>query len=91
MKKTSSHFLLYVTDNCYIRLHAKARMNGESMAPTIVPGEIVVIDYNAYKKVLPERWDVVAYFNQTEKSMYTHRLVGLPGEEIDIHDSSIFN
>lgn len=67
-----------------------AKMETGSMEPTIKMGEKVTINYTAYVNDLPQRWDVAAYENdKTNGRTWCHRIVGLPGETIDIQDSNI--
>lgn len=57
-----------------------------SMAPTIQPGDHVMVD----RRTAPLRWDVVAFHPPHEPgSVYLSRLVGLPGESIEIIDGEI--
>ena len=66
------------------------KVESGSMEPTIKEGEAVTVNYSAYINDQPVRWDVVAYKNdKTKDRMWCHRVVGLPGETIDIRDSSI--
>jgi len=68
----------------------QAKIESGSMEPTIKEGESVTINYTAYTNELPQRWDVAAYENsQTKGRTWCHRIVGLPGETIDIQDSTI--
>ncbi|MBS1902373.1 MAG: signal peptidase I [Bacteroidetes bacterium] len=69
----------------------EAKIQSGSMEPTIKAGEAVTINYTAYVSDAPVRWDVVAFMNdQTKGKVWCHRVVGLPGETIDIKDSFIF-
>ena len=61
-----------------------------SMAPTMKPGEKIVVDYTAYALGAPRRWDVVAF----EPPMYNNqlwamRVVGLPSETISVSSNGI--
>ncbi len=55
------------------------------MVPTIRDGEILLIDTRAYATRAPERGDIIV-FNPPVSSErpYVKRVIGLPGETIDI-------
>lgn len=61
-----------------------------TMEPTLSPGDLILADKAIYKKSLPKRGDVVVFIypKNTEK-MFVKRLVGLPGEKIEIKNGSI--
>jgi signal peptidase I len=54
-----------------------------SMLPTIQDGEEVLVNYTAYKKAAPERWDVVVFrLPLPAKGLWIFRVVGLPNDLI---------
>jgi signal peptidase I len=65
-------------------------MQSRSMEPTIVKGELVVCDSGMRE---PLRWDVVGYsytYTNVELNLCA-RVVGLPGETIDISRGVLIN
>jgi signal peptidase I len=55
---------------------------GESMLPTIKPGQVLLVDKRAYDSAQPHRGDiVVARYGQ---DLIVKRVVGLPGEEVEV-------
>jgi signal peptidase I len=57
-----------------------------SMSPTIPVGGRILTDRTA----TPRRWDVVVYRSPQNRSLvFAHRLVGLPGETVEVLDGSI--
>lgn len=69
-------------------------VQGESMYPTLKEGESLVLDKLTYRFSPPERFDIVV-FPGTEneygvQDLYIKRIVGLPGEEIEIKDGSVY-
>jgi signal peptidase I len=80
-------FLMLATIACGCR---KSNVVSASMAPTIKPGEKVVIDYTAYSLASPKQWDVVA-FEPLGKSneLWVFRVAGLPGDQIDFRDEML--
>ena len=63
------------------------------MAPTIKPNEVVSADMAAYKSTSPKRWDVVVFqptpVPEKEKDFWMMRVVGLPGETIEISEQGV--
>ena len=64
-------------------------MASVAMEPTIMKGDMVNIDYSAYRERSPKRWDIIVY-ERDKKSYLAHRVVGLPGEKIRIDNGDIF-
>ncbi len=56
-------------------------VKGQSMAPTLASGELLLVSTRAYLKAPPARGDVVVARYQGE--LIVKRVVGLPGETVD--------
>jgi signal peptidase I len=66
------------------------RQVSSAMKPAIEAGEIVKVDFLAFVTQSPERWDVVAFEGPlVEKSMWISRIVGLPGEVIQLDSKGL--
>lgn len=53
------------------------------MAPTIKPGEEVMVDYTAYKVSTPAKWDVVVFVPPfATNALWAMRVVAFPGEAV---------
>lgn len=61
-----------------------------SMEPAIKKEEFIDVDKSAYTKARPERWDVVVFIQPERHEPWISRVVGLPGEIIDIKPQGIF-
>ena len=59
------------------------------MEPTIAKGDNVVVDFGAYSKEKPKRWDIAAYSGSNDR-LFIHRIVGLPGENLVINPDGIY-
>ena len=68
----------------------------ESMKPTLVTGDRILIDRIAYKNSLPKRGDVIAFHpieelrKQGYEAPFVKRVIGLPGETIEIKNGLIY-
>jgi len=66
------------------------RQSSGSMEPTIKKGEVIVADMAAYSGATPARWDVIVFTEPKSGQPWCSRVVGLPGESIDIRRQGIF-
>ena len=61
------------------------------MEPTVKSGEVVTIDLSAYRKTDPKRWEVVMFPSPYDgDSNWISRVVGLPGETVDVRDDGFY-
>ncbi len=67
-------------------------MVGDSMSPTIVDEEKVTMNKLAYYLGSPERFDIVVYkdIDDSESYYYIKRVIGLPGETVQIIDGAVY-
>lgn len=65
------------------------RIDGSSMEPTLHNGEYVIINRLVYKLHSPERGDVIV-FRRDGRRDYIKRVLGLPGETIEIRRGQVF-
>jgi signal peptidase I len=67
------------------------KMPSDSMIPTIPMGNRIVVNKLVYLNKGPERGDVVVFISPEDKNnLYVKRIVGLPGESVEIRDGKIF-
>ena len=59
------------------------------MEPTVPRGEAVLIDTEYYRARAPSRGDVVMLVDPREKTEHLFRIVGLPGERIEMHEGQL--
>ena len=60
-------------------------VSGSSMEPNFYDGNYLLIDELSYRFREPERGEVVVFkYPKNHKSFYIKRIIGLPGETIDI-------
>jgi signal peptidase I len=63
-------------------------LDGPSMLPTLHRGEFVIVSRVEYKLHPPERGDVIVF--QRPEGMRIKRIIGLPGETIEIRQGQVF-
>ena len=65
-------------------------VNGASMDPTFGHGEYLIVDQLSYRFREPERGDVVVFkYPNDTRQFFIKRVVGLPGEKVEILRSSV--
>ena len=66
-------------------------VRGASMEPTFEDGEYLIIDEFTYHFRSPERGEVLVFRYPNDPSkFFIKRVIGLPGETIEIRDNNIF-
>jgi signal peptidase I len=66
------------------------RQASSSMEPTIKRSEVISVDLKAYSGTGPIRWDVVVFESPVAGGgHWASRVVGLPGETIDIRSGKV--
>ncbi|MDO5410484.1 MAG: signal peptidase I [Lachnospiraceae bacterium] len=64
---------------------------GHSMEPAFKVEDHVLVDQIAYKIGRPRRFDVVVFKNKgKEDQIYMKRVIGLPGEKVQIQNGSVY-
>jgi signal peptidase I len=67
------------------------RVEGKSMEPSFHNGEYIVVNKLTYRFVSPHRGDVVVFRNpQMPDRLYIKRIVGMPGDTVEIRGGQIY-
>jgi len=66
-------------------------VKGASMEPNYHSGDYLIIDEISYRFNEPQRGDVIVFkYPLNQKERYIKRIIGLPGETVEIKDGQIF-
>lgn len=66
-------------------------VRGQSMEPNFHNGDYLIIDEISYRFGEPQRGEVVVFkYPDNPSQRYIKRIVGLPGERIEIEDGKVF-
>lgn len=71
----------------------RTRVEGDSMETTLSDGDNLIVDKITYRINDPQRFDVIVFpfQNQQEKKFFIKRIIGLPGETVQIDlDGTIY-
>lgn len=72
-------------------LIVNAKVPSGSMEKTIMTGDRVVANRLAYLKKPPERFDVIVFRYPDDESLnFVKRVIGLPGEVVEIKDGQVY-
>ena len=69
----------------------RIRIDGSSMEPNLHHGEFVIVSKLNYRFGSPERGDVVVFdFPRNITQEYIKRVIGLPGDQVQIRDGEVY-
>ena len=72
-------------------VYANAQVPTGSMIPVVEPGDRLIVNRLAYLFEEPKRGDIVMFaFPDDEKDNYLKRIIGLPGEKVEIKDGLVY-
>jgi len=70
----------------------RTEVSGDSMEPTLSNGDNLIVDKISYRFNEPERFDIIVFpFQYQKDTYYIKRIIGLPGETVQIdEDGNIY-
>ncbi len=69
----------------------RTQVSGDSMYPTLHNGDNLIVDKLSYRFKDPERYDIIVFpYQYKEETYYIKRIIGLPGETVQIIDGTIY-
>ncbi|MBB3696603.1 signal peptidase I [Flammeovirga yaeyamensis] len=74
---------------CLLSLRAYT-IAGPSMSPTLLLNELAIVNHNAYKFGQAERGDMILYFDSIKNSVAVKRLIGIPGDKIEVKENVVY-
>jgi signal peptidase I len=81
-------FVIYLL-HVYVLINA--RIPSESMQNTIMIGDRIYGNRLAYINHGPKRYDIVIFhYPDDPEQLFIKRVIGLPGDKIDIHDGKVY-
>ncbi len=69
----------------------RTRVSGDSMLNTLHDGDNLIVDKISYRFKDPERFDIIVFpYAFAEDTYYIKRIIGLPGETVQIIDGYVY-
>ena len=63
----------------------RTSVSGSSMEPTLSNNDQLILDKISYRFSEPQRFDIIVFpFQYAEKTFYVKRIIGLPGETVQV-------
>lgn len=65
----------------------RTRVSGQSMDTTLQDGDNLIVDKISYRFHDPSRYDIIVFpYKYEENTFYIKRIIGLPGETVQVKD-----
>ena len=69
----------------------RTEVSGHSMEPTLQHGDNLIVDKISYRFREPERYEIIVFpYQYKENTYYIKRIIGLPGETVQIKDGKVY-
>ena len=69
----------------------RTRVSGDSMETSLQSGDNLIVDKISYRFHDPERYEIIVFpYKYTDNTYYIKRIIGLPGETIQIKSGYIY-
>ncbi len=66
-------------------------VHGSSMEPNFYSNDYLIVDELSYRFHTPQRYEILVFRAPNHpQQYYIKRIIGLPGETVDIHDDQVF-
>ena len=87
---STSVYILFVLCAVYLLIHfvgQRTQVLGSSMEPKLSSEDNLIVDKITYRFHDPERYDIIVFpFRYEDNTFYIKRIIGLPGETVQIDD-----
>lgn len=80
-----------ITSLILIYVGQRTRVEGSSMETTLHNGDSLFVDKLSYRLKEPDRFDIVVFPYKYEQGVYyIKRIIGMPGETVQIRDGAVY-
>ena len=84
-------FVIAVTYLIITFVGQRTKVDGSSMETTLSDGDNLIVDKISYRFHDPERYDIIVFpYRYAEKTYYIKRIIGMPGEKVQIIDGEVY-
>lgn len=69
----------------------RTRVSGDSMESALHNGDNLIVDKISYRFREPERYEIIVFpYKYQENTFYIKRIIGLPGETVQVKDGEVY-
>lgn len=69
----------------------RTMVSGSSMEPTLSNGDNLIVDKISYRFRDPQRYDIIVFpYKYEENTYYIKRIIGMPGETVQVIDGYVY-
>ncbi len=69
----------------------RTKVSGHSMEPTLQDGDNLIVDKVTYRFRDPERYEIIVFpYKYAENTFYIKRIIGMPGETVQVIDGYVY-
>lgn len=87
-------YILFIIVFCYVvvtYVGQRTNVDGRSMETTLYDGDNLIVDKISYRFREPERFEIIVFpFNEAEHVYYIKRIIGMPGETVQVQDGAVY-
>lgn len=84
-------FIIAVTYFIITFVGQRTKVDGSSMETTLSDGDNLIVDKISYRFRDPQRYDIIVFpYRYAEHTYYIKRIIGMPGETIQIIDGEVY-
>ncbi len=70
---------------------ARIRVDGDSMDPTLLSGEYLIVNRLSYRFANPQRGDIIVFYPPPHPDEeYIKRVIGLPGDQVEVKGGHVY-
>lgn len=77
---------IYITFHFFLMM---GRITSESMEPNLMVHDWTIGNRNAYNDEVPQRGDVIDFYQEEEDTIMVKRVIGVPGDTISFEDDRV--
>ena len=87
-------YVIFVIAATFLIVHyvgQRTEVSGWSMYPTLEDKDNLIVDKISYRFTDPKRYDIIVFpYAYEEKTYYIKRIIGLPGESVQVIDGYVY-